>query len=67
MGTGRVWRKKPLRRLKKSGTDRRRRQRVHRERLIALGAEPEAVKAMNPKVVRTVLNAARRKAAKKKA
>jgi hypothetical protein len=65
MGTGRIWRKKPLRRPKKTGTDRRRRQRMHRERLVELGADPKAVSAMNPKRVRAALNTKRRAAAKK--
>lgn len=67
MALGREGRKKSVRRPKKTGTDRRRRQRMHRERLIATGVEPKALVTMNPVQVRTALNASRRKAGQKKA
>ena len=52
MGTGRIWRKKSLRRPKKSGAARKRRQLEHRRKLIALGVDKVMVATMNPKQVR---------------
>lgn len=64
MGLGRIWRKKPLRRPKKTGSARRRRQLVHRKRLVAMGEDAKAVGKMNPKEVRTALNAKRKSTAR---
>jgi len=55
MGRDRKLDRKPVTRKKKNATDKRRRQRAHRTRLIALGMPADAVKAMNPKQVRTLL------------
>jgi hypothetical protein len=55
MGTGRTFNKQPRTRPKKKPADRRRREKIHRERLIALGMDAEAVNKMNPKEVRTAL------------
>ena len=55
MGVGRMYRGKGVRRPKKSALDRRRRQKVQRKRLVALGVEAVKVEKMNPKVVRDML------------
>jgi hypothetical protein len=55
MGVDRVENSKFRKRLKKNAGDRRRRQKVHRRRLVALGMSEEAVAKMNPKEVRTLL------------
>lgn len=54
-------------RPKKSGTDRRRRQRNHRDRLVALGVSEETVAKMNPKQVREKLKRPARTASAAKA
>jgi len=55
MGTGRTFNKQPRTRPKKKPADRRRRERLHRERLVELGMDEGAVRKMNPKEVRTIL------------
>lgn len=55
MGVGRMYRVKGVRRPKKSVLDRRRRQKVQRKRLVALGVDAAKVEKMNPKVVRDML------------
>lgn len=67
MGVGRIWRKKSVRRPKKTGTDRRRRERLHREEVIALGTEPAKVRMMTPKAILAVRKTLRKTSAKKKA
>ena len=66
MGTGRIWRKKSLRRPKKSGAARRRRQLEHRRKLVALGEDKAVVAKLDPKAARMLLakkaSAAARKA-----
>ena len=66
MGTGRVFRKKSLRRKKKTGTDRRRRQATHVKRLVALGDAPKNLAQLTPGEVRTMLNAKVKAVAKAK-
>ena len=51
----RVFRKKTIRRPRKSETVKRRRQKIHRDRLIALGVPEEKVLKMDPTEVRTLL------------
>ena len=46
---------KPFRRPKKSGTERRRREKVQRNRLLALGLPEASVSKLNAKQVRTLL------------
>lgn len=65
MGVGRGFRKKPLRRPKKTGTDRRRRQALHRKKLVALGGDPAVIKHLTPGEVRSELNKRQRVAGKK--
>ena len=56
MGTDRLFRrKKPTRRPKKKDRDKKRRQKVQRERLIALGLPADRVNAMNAAQVRALL------------
>lgn len=55
MGVDRVANSKFQNRLKKNPGDRRRRQKVQRRRLVALGVSEDAVAKMNPKQVRTLL------------
>lgn len=55
MGTGWKYYKKGRARPKKATTDKKRRERVHRKRLIGLGVAAEKVGKMNPKQVRTML------------
>jgi hypothetical protein len=55
MGTGRTLNKKPRTRPVKSEGDRRRRQRVQKQRLTKLGMDAAVVAKMEPKVVRTLL------------
>ncbi len=63
MGVGRIWRKKSVRRPKKTGTERRRRERLHREELVTLGVDAAKVRTMNPKEVLAVRKDKRRAAA----
>ena len=55
MGVDRVANSKFRIRLKKNAGDKRRRVKVQRKRLIALGVPAEKVGKMNPKEVRTLL------------
>jgi hypothetical protein len=55
MGTGRTLNKKPRTRPVKSEGERRRRQKVQKQRLTKLGMDAAAVVKMEPKVVRTLL------------
>jgi len=50
-----MYRVKGVRRPKKSAVDRRRRQKVQRKRLVALGVDAAKVEKMNPKVVHDML------------
>jgi hypothetical protein len=60
MGTGRKFNKKPVTRPKKKPRERRRRERAHCKRLIALGVPEADVVKMNPKQVRERLAEAMR-------
>jgi len=55
MGTGWKYYKKGKSRPKKSATDKRRRERVHRKRLTSLGVPEARVSKMNAKAVRKML------------
>jgi len=55
MGTGRSFNKAPRTRPKKKPRERRRRERIHRNRLLSLGMAEEKVMKMNPKQVRILL------------
>ena len=55
MGTGRKMQKKPMTRPVKSALECRRRVKVQRSRLVALGMSEEVVAKMDPKDVRTAL------------
>ena len=55
MGTGRKFNTKPRTRPKKGACEKRRREKVHRKRLIGLGMAEAKVNAMNPAQVRTLL------------
>ena len=55
MGSGRKYNKTPRTRPKKNTSDKRRREKVQRARLVALGMGEEAVDKLNPKEVRTLL------------
>ena len=60
MGTGRAFRKKPLRRPKKGGCDRTRRIKVQKRRLVALGASGAEVDKLNSRQLKDRLAAARK-------
>ena len=55
MGTGRKFNKQPVTRPKKSPLERRRREASQRKRLVALGLEEEAVRKMDSKTIRTLI------------
>jgi len=55
MGSGRTFNKAPKTRPKKKPTDKRRRERVHRQRLLALGVDAEVIRQMDPKAIRQML------------
>lgn len=55
MGTGRTLNKKPRTRPVKSPGERRRRQRTHLQRLVALGVDAEKAATLTPKAIRTAL------------
>jgi hypothetical protein len=55
MGVGWRFQKKGLRRPKKSGGNKRRREKLHRKRLVALGVPEEKVNKMGPVNVRKLL------------
>ena len=55
MGTGRTLKKLSQVRPIKGDRERRRRQKTHRNRLVALGMSAEAVEALNPHQVRDLL------------
>ena len=55
MGTGRKYRKKPMTRPVKSGSDKARRQNEQKKRLIALGMAEEEVNKLNSLEIRTLL------------
>ena len=64
MGTGRKFNKTNVTRPRKSGPAKIRRQRLHRERLVALGASEAEVLKMTAKDVRTQLKQPVKTAAK---
>ncbi len=55
MGTGRKFNKQPVTRPKKSGLERRRREKTQRSRLVALGMDEEAVRKMDTKTIRALI------------
>ncbi len=55
MGTGRTYKRKPLTRPRKTGYELRRKQNVHKKRLIALGVSEEAIRTMTQKDIRELL------------
>ncbi len=55
MGTGRKFRKHPRMRVKKNPSDRRRREKIQRNRLIARGMDPEVVRRLTTRHVRELL------------
>jgi hypothetical protein len=55
MGTGRKLQKKPMTRPRKSPLERRRRDKNHRDRLVALGMSDEDVRRMTSKEIRQLL------------
>lgn len=63
MGTGRKFNKKPDTRPRKSGTERRRRDNVHKKRLIALGMPEEKVRHLTSTAIRDLLKNPQRTAA----
>lgn len=63
MGTGRKFNKKPVTRPKKSPSERRRRERNQKQRLVALGQDETAVSKMDTKKVRTLLQRPKKLAA----
>ena len=56
MGTGRKFNKKPVSRPKKGPRERKRRDKVQRERLAALGVDQDKIAHMDQKAVRTMLS-----------
>lgn len=67
MGVGRIWRKKSVRRPKKTGTERRRREKLHRKEVISLGTAPAKVRTMTHKDVLALRKDLIKAAAKTKA
>ena len=67
MGTGRKLNKAPKVRPKKSPKERRRRERVHRQRLVGLGLDEDVVARMTTKAVRDMLKRPQQTAAAIKA
>lgn len=55
MGTGRTFQKRPKTRPKKNPSDRRRREKIQRRRLVALGMDEEAVRRMTSRQVLDLL------------
>ena len=55
MGTGRTFNKAPKTRPKKKPIERRRREKEHRARLIALGISEDAIRTMTPSGMRGLL------------
>ena len=55
MGRGRRFEQKPHSRPKKKPAERRRREKQHRKRLVALGVDEKSVQKMNPQRVRRLL------------
>jgi hypothetical protein len=65
MGTDWKYKRKSLRRKKKAGADRKRREKVHKKRLIALGFKESVAASMNPWKVKDLLKKAARKSTRK--
>ena len=55
MGTGRSFNKAPKTRPKKKPGEKRRRERIQNQRLVALGVDVEVVRHMDPKAIREML------------
>ena len=55
MGSGRTYNKAPVTRPKKSGLERRRRNKVQARRLMALGMTEDQVRKLNAKQIRQML------------
>ena len=64
MATGRKYNKKPVSRPRKSGGVRRRRDELHKKRLIELGMPEEKIKHLTSKEIRTFLKTPKQTAAK---
>lgn len=64
MGTGRKYNKKPHTRPRKSGGVRRRRDELHKKRLIALGMSEAKIKHLTSKAIRTLIKTPVQTAAK---
>ena len=64
MGTGRKFHKRPKTRPKKKGSDRRRREKNQRKRLIALGAGEESVRHMTSRKILHLLKRPKETAAR---
>ena len=52
MGKNRTLNKKPTTRPRKSGTERKRREKVQKKRLLDLGMAPEQVNKLNPREIK---------------
>lgn len=63
MGTGRKFNKKPVSRPKKNACERKRRDNVHKKRLVALGMSEEDVKHITSKGVTKLLKRPKQTAA----
>jgi hypothetical protein len=66
MGTGWRFQTKGVRRPKKNACDKRRREKVHRKRLVALGLPERKVKKMGPVEMRELLREPKKLLKKKK-
>ncbi len=64
MGTGRTFNKKPVSRPKKSLRERKRRVETHKQRLVALGHDADALIHMTPGALRLSLRVSEKAAAK---
>ena len=64
MGTGRTFNKKPVSRPKKSLRERKRRVETHKQRLVALGHDADALIHMTPGELRLSLRVSEKAAAK---
>jgi len=67
MGSGRTFNKKPVSRPKKSLRERKRRVETHKQRLVALGHDADALIHMTPGELRAALRAGDKAAAKQAA
>lgn len=65
MGTDWKFKRKSLRRKKKSGAARRHREKVHKKRLVALGFKESVAASMNPWKVKDLLKKAAKKSTRK--